>query len=264
MKLNSYSLISIIVIFLIAIFSFFTIKTPLSKRISSMKEINVVFFTPEPILFEINSMNKNLIIKEINTKKDFTRSKLDTAFQIITEYASNSEDVFYFETNKYDLNIIIESIKNWKEKPVLLLTFFKKMTKTKTNLNIFDKINLTTELLKIRKNGILNIKITITNLNQDNEKSPNQSPLVSMIIHHSKLNISKKIINEMKKNQIDIIEERNTKKTKYETYIEVNNEKNIDIAKKIITILKQKKNIPIKINPKTIYDVTINIGEDFE
>lgn len=263
MKLTKYQLFSLFFLILIIITTLLTLTIPFSKMIYLNKNINIIFFTPDPFLVEINTNNKGLVIKEILTKKDFIRSKFDTAFQIINEYSSEKENVAYFEICKTDFELLIESIKKWRENPKFIFVFIRKIISTKTNLNLFEKINIATELLKTRKDNILRVKITV--INQDNlEKKDHAIPSASITIHPSKTHLLKRIINDMRKNQIDIIEEKRLRKNKSETYIEIKNEDNIDIAKRAIFILNSKKDIPIKINPKIIYDININIGEDFE
>ncbi|MCX7641055.1 MAG: hypothetical protein N2Z20_00255 [Elusimicrobiales bacterium] len=241
---------------------------PLSKKIILNQKVNIVIFTPKPYIFDLDTNTKNIIIKEINISQENLRSKIDIASSILNESGINpyqtNQKTLYIETKLKNFNEMIDYLKNWKFKPQIFFNLLKIFFKFDSNIHPFDKLILLVELLKINSKNILHVKISFSDTLPSQGQDNSIVPFVSIISLNSKQKIVKNICELLKKNKIDVIEEKKIYKKSLSTHIVVKNNNKLELAKKLILILNQKQEIPIKINPKIIYDAEIYIGDDFK
>ncbi|MCX7905674.1 MAG: hypothetical protein N2446_03115 [Elusimicrobiales bacterium] len=268
---KSYKTISFIGLISIFISTILMIKMPLSNKIIREQKINVVIFIQKSQIYilELDTNMKNIILKEINAFQQYLRSKIDTASFILdksgTDLYRKTQNVLYIETDLKNLNEITEYIKNWKYKPHFIFKLSKIFFNFQSNINLFDRLVLLTEILKINPKNFLYLKISLFDNLSSQNKSNNSTPLVALIISQAyKQKSIKYIATLLRKNNIDIIEEKKIFKKIPSTNIVIKNDNNLELAKKIIILLNQKQEIPIKINPKVIYDAEIYIGDDFK
>ncbi|MGC8867231.1 MAG: hypothetical protein ACP5PA_03340 [Elusimicrobiales bacterium] len=263
MRISLKTLFYLFVI-IIVLSSLITLNMPLTSRIIKDNNIYITFFTPHPLLLEIQTQPRNIIIKEINSDIPEKGSKISYASEMLEKAAVKEDpsEVFYFEMNRDVFEKMIEAIKNWKINPKKLFRYFSIILNSHSNLSLYDRINLAIELMKTNKDNILYVKMSFSNLSYDDSKSL-KSPIALLLFHPSKMKISSSIINTLRLAGIDIIDYKKAKTKEGNTYIVIKSEQSLELARKTIKILNQKSDISITINPKIIYDMEIYIGSDF-
>lgn len=259
-----YRIVTVASLIFIISYMIISYNLPISKKIYQSKIINIVVFTPEQFIINLNPDN-NLLIKEINNQQKVSRSIIDTTSEILKQLGGETvqnDDIIYIKTTKEEFKQLIENLENWQEKPLKLFRLFQIFFNFETNILIPDKFTLLGYLLKSK--NILYIKMAISDKNYKLGETKTILPSASILFYNSKSGLIKKISKKLKESEIDVLEEKKITKKSIQTYVAIKSEEELDLAKKIVFILNQKNEVPIKINPEIIYDAEICVGDDFK
>lgn len=257
---HRYHIVSYISVLFIVGYLFFTYNLPISERLYLSKDINIVFFTPQPFIVNL-AHDKTILIKEIVSGEKRVRSIVDLTSEILSYSGVERKDSLYIKTSYEEFRRFIKELESWQEKPINLFRVAKRFFSFETNISVADRINLFGSIVKSR--GLLYVKLSMSDKNYSLE-SKDLIPTASLIFHSSKAKIIGKISKRIREKGIDIVEEKKNTKKAVKTSISIKSEQGLDLAKSIISTLNQKQEIPIKIEPAILYDLEIYIGDDFK
>lgn len=265
MNEKNLRIISVAAVVLIISLSLYFINQPLTNLTIKEKQIDIVCLSPTQSLISYRKDGSVIIktSKKTNKDKNISISAKQKAMEIYSNFSKEiKNEVFYFEIfPKEYAQYITETIFKWKKNPFILPKLIKTLSHIKTNLSFGDKITAISLLLRTNPSHII-----LVNSEENPEptvKNSNLQITVELINSKSDKATMKKVIEKLRKENIDIIDQKNSNSYS-QTMLITNTLDNYEKAIKIMEILGIKnKEIYIEKN-FMLGDVKIIIAKDYK
>jgi hypothetical protein len=260
MSEKKLKILTIASLLIITTLSVYFINQPLTNSLIKKQKVDIVILSRYSSLISLLPDGKIIIktIKKDNKKRDISIKQ--RANEVYLNFEKElKKDIFYIAIDEKKINEIHELIYVWKKRMIYAVKLLKVFLNLETNLSIADKLNLIPLAINASPSNI--IFLNSYDAEKNKELSQKQQITVELIASKTDKNEVKKVIEKLKKENIDIIEQK-ISNSYSQTQIIINRMDNFNKAQKVMEILNIKTPVVIE-KSFMVGDVRVIISKDY-